>query len=328
MNESTIDFINETEYESDPFANVPEDVIEGQYPRSINAHGYYLMVITIIKLFLVLAVLIVNIFLVIVILRFRRLHAIRSNIYILNMSILNIIYYLCSPLFYIICHLFSAYEQASVLILQTQSTLLTLYTTFALTMGIDWFLMVSKPQLMKRFQQRYKYVIFAIYILFFIEWIVAFIYSEVEHIARANSFTIFYVIYAAILTVLNILKRRMEIRLESKNTEYAFIVSNIVIYCYLPIFLFHLLLLVPSAFVDKVLLYLEIIPEFIETGHPILVIYMLWRLNKYFKMAFSKSFTRSVQSYEDDNLDVSENDQRNLYEFPLSSTPGEVHATQ
>uniref|UniRef100_A0A6P7GQU9 Uncharacterized protein LOC114341020 isoform X1 n=1 Tax=Diabrotica virgifera virgifera TaxID=50390 RepID=A0A6P7GQU9_DIAVI len=326
MNESTIDILNETEYESDQFASVP--AIEGQFPKSLNGLGYYLLVITIIKLFVVLAVLIINIFLVIVILRFRRLHAIRSNIYILNMSIMNIIFYLCTPLFYIICHLVSAHEQQSVLILQTQSTLLILYLTFAVAMSVDWILTVSKPQLMKRFEHRCKYLIFGIYILFFMEWIVAFIYSEVEHIARANSFTIFYVIYAAILTALNIFKNRVEIRHESKNTEYALTVGNIVVYSYLPRFFFHLLLLIPLDFLDKVLLFLEIIPDFIEIGHPIVVIYMLWRSNKYFKMAFSKSFKRSVQSYEDENLDLSENDQSNPYDFPLSSTPGEVQATQ
>lgn len=304
MLSSTLNFINETEYESDPFAAVPDDVLNGTYPKTISVLSYYLITINILKLILVLTVIVANAFLVIVILRFERLKAVRSNMYILNLSILNIIYYLCSPLFYIICHLFSAHEEASIVILQTQSTLLTLYTTFALAMAIDWFLTGIKLHMMKTFDKCYKFAFIGIYGIFFIEWIIAFIYSEVEHVARAATFTIFYVVYAIILTILNILKTRMNFRSDSKEIEYSFTVSNIIIYSFLPLFCFHLFYKVSTPYMYSILLVLEILPEIVEICHPILVIFMLGRLNKYFKMAYNKSFKRSVQNYQDDNLDT------------------------
>ncbi|XP_056643479.1 uncharacterized protein LOC130449575 [Diorhabda sublineata] len=304
MLSSTLNFINETEYESDPFAAVPNDVLNGTYPKTISIVSYYLITINILKLILVLTVIITNAFLAIVILRFEKLRSVRSNMYILNLSILNIIYYLCSPLFYIICHLFSAHEETSIVILQTQSTLLTLYTTFAFVMAIDWFFTGSKLRIMKTFDKCYKFAIIGIYGIFFIEWIIAFIYSEVEHIARVATFTIFYIIYAVVLTVLNILKTRIILRSESKEIEYSLTVSNIIIYSFLPLLCFNMLYKVSTPYVYSILLILELLPEVVEICHPILVVFMLGKLNKYFKMAYIKSFKRSLQNYQDEDLDT------------------------
>lgn len=309
------DFMNNTEFENDPFATVDENVINEAPPSSlVNVFGYYFIVTTIIKLILILAVIAGNIFLAIVIIRFKRLRAVRSNVFILHLCILNIVYYLCSPLFLTLGHIMSSYETVTTFTLQTQMTLLTLYMTFAVCLAVDWFLTAKKSQYMKLSEKYYRFIYVAMYLLFLIEWAISLAYSEIQHVARAGLFFIFYVIYLIVLIVLNILKKKLNLRSQAKKTEYSLSVSNIIIFSFLPIFLFHINLHIVVDNVAIVMLFLEIFPALIEIGHPLWIIYLLGRQNKYFKMAYYKSFKRSVRGYVDEDLDAisEEEDFRNI----------------
>ncbi|CAH1966689.1 unnamed protein product [Acanthoscelides obtectus] len=271
---------------------------------------YYIEISVIIRLILSLFVIGAVIFLIVVLLRFKRLK-IRTNHYILNMFFLYLSLYLV-PLIYILFHFMFSLNSSGIHLLQTIITAVTLYITLAFMLGLDWFVFAWKPHLESTYNKYFKYVLLGTYSVFGLEWAVAFCYDRLEHIIliRPLFFTIVYLIYAVTLIVLNVLKRRISLAASSKKTQYALTVSNITIFSFLPLLIFHAF----SALTGGSLIFyffmalLEPFLSIIAISHPIYIVYRLGRDDKYFKMAYNKSFKRSVRNYNDDDLDVSVDD--------------------
>ncbi|CAH1154344.1 unnamed protein product [Phaedon cochleariae] len=302
MMATNLTVLNETVFEDDPFAELDEAAIEQE---ELAASFAYIIVTILVKLAVCLAAIAADIFLVIMICRFRKLRSIRMNMFILNATILSVVYLLCTPLYFMLGHLLFNHNAPTLFLWQTQNTLLILYNTFAICMAVCWFLTGYKPLLIKKYQKYSSHVFGTIYIAFIIEWIFAFIYSKNHHIARMSIFTVFYVIFLVLLVILNVLKTRVSMSSDCAKTSYCLNVANIIFFAYLPMFLFHIAIRFIS---NDFMFYLEFIPELIALAHPVLIVYELGRKDKHFKTAYKKSFERQHE-YEDDNLDeVSDNE--------------------
>nr|XP_023024216.1 uncharacterized protein LOC111512340 [Leptinotarsa decemlineata] len=298
----TIAFINRTEFEDDPFAEVDDTSVKADYDVGNVA---FVLIISMIKLAICLASISADIFLLVVLFRFGRLWEVRINKYILNLAILNIIYYLAAPLFFIFEHLVYTDYVPTIFLLQTQTTILILYITFAIALAVDWYFSGYVPSLMYNYKIYYHYVFSGIYVVFVIEWIFAFIYAENHHMIRMSIFSVFYVTFLVLLVTINILKCRLSPKEDTTKTAHALTTANIIYAAFLPILIYHLIVRHSSNItVLTIVLYTEFIPSLLEIGHPILVVYMLGRMNKYFKMAYNKSFKRSTRNYGvEENLD-------------------------
>nr|CAH7724953.1 unnamed protein product [Callosobruchus chinensis] len=283
---------------------------------------FYIEISIIVRLILSLLVVAATIFLTVVILRFKRLK-IRPNLYILNMALLHLTFYMI-PLIYILLHFIFYLNSNGVPLLQTMTTAITLYITIAFMLGVDWLFFAWKPHLECWYIKYFKYVLLGVYSVFILEWAIAFCYDKMEHVAiiRPLFFTIVYLIYVVILIVLNVLKRRMTLDASAKRTEYALTMSNITIFSFLPLLIFHAVM--TSTAIGNVhfylfMCYLEPVPSIIAIGHPIYIVYRLGKDDKYFKMAYSKSFKRSVRNYNDDNLDESIGDDSSKVQVNFSN---------
>nr|CAH7724951.1 unnamed protein product [Callosobruchus chinensis] len=301
---ATEDYPTNLTIDDDPFGDdytsVSEDLFYYYY--------YYDVIVLILRLILCVFFVSASIFLAIVILRFKRLHT-RSNIYILHMCFLHVFVYTLPLLYFIIYVMIKGHLHESAFF-QTLSTTLSLYITIGFLLGVDWFVFTRKPNWLGTYEKYFKYVLACVYLVFILEWAIAFFYSRVYHLVvlRSLIFTIFYMVYITVLIVLNILKRWLFLTAASKRTEYAFIVSNITIFSFLPLLIFHTInefTFHVSPYLNLFMHYLEPIPSTIALGHPILIVHLLGKENKYFRMAYSKMFKRSLRNYIDDNLDNS-----------------------
>ncbi|CAH1966691.1 unnamed protein product [Acanthoscelides obtectus] len=301
---TTEDYPTNLTIDDDPFGDdytsVSEDLFYYYY--------YYDVIVLILRLILCVLFVSASIFLAIVILRFKRLHT-RSNIYILHMCFLHVFVYTLPLLYFIIYVMIRGHLHESAFF-QTLSTTLSLYITIGFLLGVDWFVFARKPNWVGTYDRYFKYVLAFVYLIFILEWAVAFFYSRVYHLVvlRSLVFSIFYILYITVLIVLNILKRWLFLTSASKRTEYAFIVSNITLFSFLPLLIFHTInefTLHVSPYFNLFMHYLEPVPSTIALGHPILIVHLLGKENKYFRMAYSKMFKRSLRNYIDDNLDDS-----------------------
>ncbi|VEN54634.1 unnamed protein product [Callosobruchus maculatus] len=304
--------------EDDPFGEDFSHVTENMW----HALHSFIEISIVLRLILSLFVVAATIFLTVVILRFKRLK-IRPNVYILNMALLHLTFYLI-PLIYILLHFIFYLNSNGIPLFHTMVTAITLYITIAFMLGVDWLFFAWKPNLECYCIKYFKYVLLGIYSVFILEWTAGLCYGNIEHVTviRPLFFTIVYLIYVVVLIVLNILKRRMSLNASSKRTEYALTISNITIFSFLPLLIFHAVM--ATTAIDNIhfylfLCYLEPFPSVIALGHPIYIVYRLGKDDKYFKMAYSKSFKRSVRNYNDDNLDESIDDDSSKVQVNFSN---------
>ncbi|KAG5886635.1 hypothetical protein JTB14_000997 [Gonioctena quinquepunctata] len=294
-----ISFFKEIEFEDDPFTEVDEDTLRAE---DTAGNIVFYVIISLVKLAVCLTGMAAEVFLLVVLYRFSRLRSIRLNKYILNLTILNIIYYLVAPLYSISEHLVFKHYNATIFLLQTQSTILILYIAFAIGLALDWYLSSCEPKFMSGYEYFHRYVFWGIYVAFVIEWIFAFIYAKNHHMIRMRIFSVFYVSFLILLVIINMLKYTLSMKGSTLKTSHALVTTNIIFFAYFPLFIYHLIIsYVTKEEILAIVLFTEFIPNLLVLGHPIMVVYMLGRTDKFFKIAYEKSFKRSPHEVDEGN---------------------------
>ncbi|KAJ8967487.1 hypothetical protein NQ314_002801 [Rhamnusium bicolor] len=292
------DYLNVSEFENDPFEVYDEDESSKHTIYTVD-RGIHVIDI-LIRILFSLVVVSADIYLICVINKFKRLKT-RTNMYILNCFILNILYIISMPLLYVFSYFVRYY------IFYPLNTFSVLYVTFALALSLDWFLSGYRPSSIQKYNKFYKYVFLGIYVVFITEGLVALTLSYLRHlVVRFYIFNVLYVISLIVVVTLNILRKKFNLTNGSFKTAYSLTVTNIMIFSYLPLLIIHILdIFIPRKNYtwEYIIIYTEIIARYIVLCHPILVVYMLGKQNKYFKMAYKQSFKRYLKTYGDDNLD-------------------------
>lgn len=304
---SSAEFANDTALVGDPLAE-----IDAEIEHEFN-HYNIIWTIQIVFMFAKVIVCLISVaadmFLAVTILRFKRLQT-RINTYILHMCIITSLLYFIIPMFVtildLIIHHFAIYYM-----MEVQNTFLMSYVTFSLILAVDWIVSNYNSPWIAWYHRYYKYCIPVIYFMFFIYTLVT-VFSDGMTMTLMKIFLYYYIASAVILIALNIVKRFTRVKPETQKTAYAMTVSNIAIFSFLPTFFIYWLLtyLLPHNFtIDMIFVFIESIVVMLSLSHPIIIVYYLGKENKYFKMAYNKSFKRSIRSYGDDNLDeVSEDE--------------------
>lgn len=301
--------------EEDPFADYNnESTHDGDYIYNSNYVSHFYFVMEMLKLATGLVNVIADIILIVVILKHKRLQT-RVNKYILHHIIGNLMYLVGSPILYIFIEIFRfGYGgHTSKIVYQFETSSLTLSAFFACALAVDWFVTIYKPEWLIRFKTVHDKSFYLIYIV----WIVDFLINAGISL---NSPGYYYIIYTssstrilclmAFLTILVMRFLRLFARLPSESTKiaYALTISTCITACWLPVLIFHYIYFWDGFGYGVTIIVFDIIYylfELLSFGSSIIVCYMLGRLNKHFKMAFDRIYKRSVQTYDDDNLDES-----------------------
>lgn len=185
-------------------------------------------------------------------------------------------------------------------------TFLMLYLILTFILTSDWFLYNSIPQRMQFYYKNWKILSFIVFAICFIELmiqcIICYKYEGYKHFFRVYVIIVVYLLNFSIVTFLNFFKNRF---LKNSRSSYVLTISNIIIYSFaLPGFFFLVgKLLQRHIFISMIIFYLEIIPVALAIGHPVLVVYFLGKRNKNYKMAYNKLLRRTIQDYEQEDLD-------------------------
>lgn len=238
------------------------------------------------------------IFLIVTICKFHKLRSTRTNIYILNIFVLFVIH---MPMVLLTFH----GDFSSILIVQLFITLLILYMFFGFLLGLDWLIISIKPHWSEFSKKCQIWVIGTIYAMAFIEWLFSLWYVKKHHLVRMQIHFIIYIFVLIATIILNIIKQFSQHCYDSSNNSYIFTCSNIIVFSILPLLIHHFLYFaLEYAFV---VLLISFIPELFFIIHPVIIVYLLGRNDKQFRMAYYKSFRLLRHGYDGDELDDSEN---------------------
>ncbi|KAJ8982892.1 hypothetical protein NQ317_004322, partial [Molorchus minor] len=253
---SADDFINDyIDLETDPYERFN---MKFRNWASNNFH-IYILCIAVLLLVLYLVAISAKLFLTCTILRFKRLRT-RLNMCILNGCILYILHTLTLVLIPV-CLSVSINGRFAQTLYIIALTFCTLYMTFAFVLALDWFTSSYKPSLLRTSDSNYM---------------LSFVYTC----------TGLYIIMLLFLIVINVLSKTVKLDKASIKIRYALTTANIILFSYLPLIIFHLIAHVitniegyyNSSFRTAILyimIVLQVVPEFLAIGHPILVVYML-----------------------------------------------------
>lgn len=296
MNGKTREYIWEAASENDIF----EDVLnKTNHNTTIGLGEKYFIISEFVELISNLVNVSAYLFLGITILRFKRLKT-RKNTYILHLSLLYGFFTLSK----MICNiLFSLSTEKGLALEQASTSFLLLYLLICLILGLDWIISGYQPNLTQKYEKVYKYFLAVLYGIVITEYLVTFVYAYKHHLIRIGISRFFYGLIIIFMIALNAMKFFFTLSSQCVKSVYALNVSNIIIFSLAPMFICHCILWINYS---DILVYISIIPEIFWCNHPIVVVYVLGVQNKLFKLAYMKSFKKSVQSYDEDFVDESE----------------------
>lgn len=236
------------------------------------------------------------IFLIATICRFCKLRS-RTNIYILNICVLFVIH---TPMALLTFH----GDFGSILLIQLYTTLLILYMFFGFLLGLEWLITAIQPHWSK-FSDKYQvWIMGTIYVLALTEWFLTFLYAQKHHLMRLQLHFFVYIIVLIGSIVLNIIKQFSQKCYNFSTNSHIFTCSNIVVFSIFPLLIHHFLYMAVEY--SFVIVLTSFIPELFFIFHPVIIVYVLGRSDKQFRMAFYKSFSILRHGYDGDNLDESE----------------------
>lgn len=320
MNDTVREYLNETVIENDVF----EDIVNRtSHQQTIDIGEKYFIISEFVELISNVVNISAYLFLVITILRFKKLST-RTNTYILHLSLLYAIFAIAKL---ILNTLFVSID-SSLVLEQASTSVLFLYLLICLILGLDWFLSGYKPNFIEKYGPFQKHFLVVLYGIALTEYLLTFVYTHMHHMIRMGISRFFYALIILFMFVLNAMKRSVTLNSHSAKTAYAFNVSSIIIFSLIPMFICDTILW--THYDNYILVCISIIPEILWYNHPIIVVYVLGMQNKHFKMAYTKSFKKSVQSYDDEDfIDESEewdnivvdNNSRNKVETTQDNLP-------
>lgn len=289
--------------ENDPFANINETLLKEEYKHHIPIQEYFFIIGEFLVFLACLIAAAANVFLSTTILRFKKLRT-RLNIYILNIALLNVFNHLLGILLFLTDLLGFLSILLVTIELHIQNTVQALHVVFSVLLASDWFLSARKSYWITLYSPLYKIIFFAIYTFFLIEGLIAFAYAEMHHYIRFAVFNAVYVICLIFMIILNILKRFVRLKGNPEANAYAFTVANIFVFAYLPVWIYHTMtLFFINIETSGVLIIVSVLPALVWIIHPIIVVIVLGACNKHFKIAYMKTFRRTVDEYDCDDLD-------------------------
>lgn len=299
---------NYTEYVEDPFGENDQELLRYDVRKTMITILIYIEIITfILRVILCLCAIVVDILLIYVILKFKRLRS-TVNSYIKNYAIVNMLLSVSIPITYIgLVYTHNRWE------IQIELSILSLNFLFAFALGFDWLIMTFKPEYGMKIKNCYKYLTPSIYILGCVKFLIECTLGLTQGIHIEKLFVaIIYVLILLFILVLDYLNFRYKSSIRSTKAVYSLTIANIIVLCWLPMFIYHICFQksrydhIPAM----IFRYMGFIPHWATSSVSLIILIVLVRMNKNYRMAFAKMFKRSVRDYsnEGENLDESEDE--------------------
>lgn len=290
--------------------DVDEDVNE----TSLYWDLHIFTIIEILRLIIRLSALISNIYLVVIIIRFMKLRTTINRLIFLY-AVISVGFLTSGVLVTIIVRFTSVDYYTDCLLIGVEN-LTEILLHFVLTLlAISWFVPTYHPALNNKYPLVFKYGVGVCFL------IISIASTGLSVVNCSNENSKYYQMYftvellcfslcSIILTSLTILKRYEKPASEALETAYAFYIPQIIfIISAFATLLSVLVLLIESqvSTYHKILfrlVYLEQISSCLDLAEPIVVLYMLAKSSKHFKIAYLKCCKKNLQNYEND-LDAS-----------------------
>lgn len=252
----------------------------------------------------------ISLFIVVLICRFKKLRT-RTNMYILNISILNIVHTIGMAMLFLLNNLTN--HRVSEISLYIQTTVTLLYITFTWLLALDWFISGWQPNWIPKSQKFDYFLIAGVYLIFFLEWLIGIYIYYTHHIAyRLIIFLVIYNVILLLMLVFNILRGLVEFKKDVSKNEYAFTIASVIIFSFVPSLFHSYSLVLFNSLMEKVgnfFFFTIFIPYLLWISHPIATFLILRHKDKNFKLACAQFFTCSKNYTDQGFVDFSSNDE-------------------
>lgn len=249
-----------------------------------------------------------NLFLIITMIKFKRLRT-HINMYILHLAIASVISYSVAVVVEIL-YIFILIPKIHCWSYPLEISTMCFMFLVSPIMTLEWILVTFKSSWLARTKPFFKYSIPIAYAIYFSFWVAHFVGCTTTKETFMWSVRFVYYLSLLIMVVCDIYLTRNPVSIEASKTKYCVLVANIIVFCWLPECV--LSDMVDAFFWYKwytLILYVEILfyPfSLLGSMANIIVVFVLVKKDKYFKMAFSKVFKSNLSTYEAENLDDSD----------------------
>lgn len=240
----------------------------------------------------------------------------RNNVYLLHYAICNIIYLSSNTILHIVMDIFfEGYLEVNwyCTLVQIENYFLNLCIMFIAMYALDEYIRIScKNNLLTAYFNGYKYFIGSLYIIhvLFLFIVTGVCFGSTKKVKFDVSFIIVTVTYALLLLALIRIAMSLKKELQNIQTQLLRIVlevSSFVFLFYLPIIVYYNLLNILDANhiedLDIWQVY-SFIFEYMAYSATFVLIYKLFKLNKFFKLAFCKVMCKSRKDLDYSRLDT------------------------
>lgn len=261
------------------------------------------------------------IFIVFLISNYKRLNT-RTNIYLKHYAIGNIIFYVAKPTLGLFMTVLNSDEKFLsriyiCIVYNTDAFLLTSTLVFGVLLGLDYFIACYFNRLCKWCARIQMFVVSVIYFLYFIQFLAqkfSCLYSsEISDLKQAHLIALVLVTSKIVLHIIRLLINPPRL---CRNLEYAWHLSNIIVYSWIPIVLFYFPLALKKSDINKTNILLIHLINFsliiCQYGPQLVLAIKVPFANKHFDKSVSnfcrestRLFFRSDLEPEDSNTDSS-----------------------
>lgn len=233
------------------------------------------------------------------------------NTYIMNVAILSVVYYVVIQVFLILiitpkyfCWVY--YLGISALCLQY---------LMAFCMLLDWTLTTFKASFIEKIGNFHKHIFFILYLFSLAVYVFQILMDCHLQMLKTDLlfFRIAFITICFAMAILDIILIRINVPKEATKEFYVVKIANLYVFAWLPELIIHDLLqdvdLDFHIVIYKILVFLGKVSVICAYACPILVYYLLVVHNKHFRLAFYRSWKRSLKNYESDDLDIVSNEE-------------------
>ncbi|XP_050518060.1 uncharacterized protein LOC126892543 [Diabrotica virgifera virgifera] len=292
------DTCNITVAVEDPLTNTNLTVFYDQMKGTYNIYHYSTYVTDTIKLIISILSIVADICIITVIIKDPKLRT-NTNIYILHYSIWHIVFVTFFPLFYIFMDLLALVDFFPMIIYsrlwQIHRLSLSLIFLLGLCLALHWFVNIPSLHFVKCSTLFNTYGIYLPYLLISLKF-------AFEYFVKITSpLHVIYIFIALILLVFNFMDYRRK-KDESNYKNYGLISSNIIIFFWLPVFVYDELISwsYGSATLHSIFLLTLFLPEWVSYSTSIALLIVLTKMDVNVKMMMFKMFCRRNKCCKDD----------------------------
>lgn len=294
---------NFTNWEDELF----EDAELENHAHSTVYLSIFTLILVVIRMLMGLISVTIDIFLIVSVLKYKMMRT-YINIFIVHFSIIDILYFICYPGIQLLFE-GNPINMTSCIMYQIQIGALLFNFLIKLALLLHWFLQVYKYDVLASYS-KYLHYIFLLFYVLLIAWtsLHGYRYCQQDEIKIENFWIrVAYVVVVLVLIIINLYIWKNKSPYESSKHKYILTVVNYSVFLWFMSFLSNLLFdefYMYSNILTEIIKVTSVISTFIAYCTTPVILYVLQKNDKYYKMALMRCSRQNV--YEDELEVVSE----------------------